>query len=161
MTQRTLKHAEWLKIVESRANQQQLQIKPKNKLSPAVIWTFVLATMISLVSAWAFITETPEAPTQQLSKESQMRINRYFTKQYMVGSWQFSHLKTSKDDINVFIRIPTKLALTGQALKGYIEQSLCPPANSNVWRDVSQFALYMHLYSDTPRHSDYAKCKAP
>ncbi|PCK31104.1 hypothetical protein [Pseudoalteromonas piscicida] len=161
MTQRTLKHAEWLKIVESRASQKQVKIKPKNTLSPAIIWTFVLATIVSFISAWAYTTETSATPSLVLSEESKRRINRYFTKQYMVGTWQFSHVKTSKDDINVFIRIPTKLALTGQALKGYIEQSLCPPANSNVWRDVSQFALYMHLYSDSPRHSDYAKCKAP
>ncbi|GEK08440.1 hypothetical protein HUZ36_08735 [Pseudoalteromonas sp. McH1-7] len=161
MTQRTLKHADWLKIVESRAKQQQQQSKPKTKLSPMVILTFLLAMTISLLSAWALLKDTATPANLVLSEESEKRLNRYFTKQYMVGSWQFSHMKISKDDINVFIRIPSELALTGQALKGYIEQSLCPPATNNIWRDVNQFTLYMHLYSGSPRHSDYAKCSAP
>lgn len=159
MAQRTMKHSDWLKVVESRAKAKQPQQR-KAQPKPAKYYKLlVLALIFTCIGVVASqYNDTQSVNVKGLDAAAEQRIYRYFSKQYMLGSWQFSHLKTSTSEVNVFIKIPERLALEGEALHGYISQSLCPPNNSAIWRDVGSLTVFIHLYSNSPRHSDFASC---
>ncbi|KZN69668.1 hypothetical protein [Pseudoalteromonas luteoviolacea] len=157
MSQRTMKHNDWVKIAERKRGQS--KVRPKtNKVLP--FWSLLLAGFLILASAWNYWADSSSNTIvyADISTEAQKRINRYFTKQFMMGSWKLSRINFNDGELNVFIQIPTRLAMTSSEIKGYIQQSLCPHPSSKVWNDVRNNALYIFLYSDKPRNGDYALC---
>ncbi|MCF2857813.1 hypothetical protein L1286_10045 [Pseudoalteromonas sp. SMS1] len=157
MSQRTMKHNDWVKIAERKRRQSKVPSK-SNKVLP--FWSLLLAGFLILASAWNYWVDNNSKTIvhADISVEAQKRINRYFSKQFMMGSWKLSRVNFDEGELNVFIQIPTRLAMTRSEIKGYIQQSLCPHASSKVWNDVKNNALYIFLYSDKPRNGDYALC---
>ncbi|MEI5637971.1 MULTISPECIES: hypothetical protein [unclassified Pseudoalteromonas] len=157
MAQRTMKHSDWLKVVESRTKTKPSKTPSKPVKHYKLLVLTLIFTCIGVVASQYNNTESVNV--KGLDAAAEQRIYRYFSKQYMMGSWQFSHLKTSTSEVNVYIRIPERLALQGEALNGYISQSLCPPSNSAIWHDVGSLTVFIHLYSESPRRSDFAACR--
>lgn len=156
MTQRTMKHNDWVKIAERKRHRN--KVRPKKNVLP--FWSLLLAGFIILASAWNYWVDNKSHSVvhAEISHDAQTRIDRYFSKQYMMGSWKLSRINFNDGELNVFVQIPTPLAMTSTEIKSYIKQSLCPHPKSTVWNDVKNNSLFIYLYSDKPRNGDYALC---
>ncbi|WP_125781121.1 hypothetical protein [Pseudoalteromonas rubra] len=159
MTQRTMKHNEWVKIVESRHRQKKQNTTVKTTLP---IWSMLLGGFIILSAAWTYFVDSSSEQVQvaAIDSSAQKRITRYFSKQFMMGSWKFNNIDFKSGELNVFIQIPTKLAMSEHEVKEYIRNSLCPAANNRVWQDVQNNDMYIYLYTDMPRTGKYALCNS-
>ncbi|CCQ10556.1 hypothetical protein PALB_14230 [Pseudoalteromonas luteoviolacea B = ATCC 29581] len=160
MENRTLKHSDWLKIVDSR------DVKTIRKQSNVVTRKRPLSQLwLSLIISAAFIMlgfnlmESEEAVLNpELSGSAKQRIERHFSKQFMMGSWQLSRVKFNRDEIGIYIQIPNELALSAEDQKHYIQYSLCPPADDYIWQTVGNYGLFIHLYTNNLRNSQFAEC---
>ncbi|MFC3032575.1 hypothetical protein ACFOEE_08595 [Pseudoalteromonas fenneropenaei] len=161
MENRTIKHAEWLKIVESRSD------KITHKQGKSVARTrpfykqFLLAFTCLIIIVGGYRAFAPTSPNMQLAalnKDAQHRIERYFSKQFMMGSWQLNRVKFGDEEIGVYIQIPTELALSEEEQRRYIQQSLCPQGDNFIWQSIGEYGLYIHLYTNNLRNSHYAQC---
>ncbi|MBE0370182.1 hypothetical protein [Pseudoalteromonas aurantia] len=168
MTQRTIKHGDWVKIVESRTEQKKQSLRKGsrkkvvlNKKTQFPIVSMLLAGFIILASAWVYFFEESTTHSSLLNANAQNKISRYFSKQFMMGSWQFKQAKFDTGEVNIFISIPQKLAMNKNELEGYIKHSLCPPENSRVWLDIDKNNLFINLYVDSPRKGSFAQCSNP
>ncbi|TMP41372.1 hypothetical protein CWB96_14130 [Pseudoalteromonas citrea] len=168
MTQRTIKHGDWVKIVESRTEQKKQSLRkssrknaPKNNKMNVPFISMLLGGFIILASAWMYFSGGAKAQGAMLDVTAQNKISRYFSKQFMMGSWQFKRAKFDDGEVNIFISIPQKLSMNEKELEGYIKHSLCPPASSRVWLDINKSELYINLYVDSPRKGNFAQCQNP
>lgn len=167
MTQRTIKHGDWVKIVESNTEQKKQSLRKKtikesaSKKSQFPIICILLGGFIILASAWVYLFDSSLAQNQQLDVSAQNKITRYFSKQFMIGSWQFKKAQFDGGKVKVFISIPQKLAMSESELEDYIQHSLCPPMSSKLWLDINQHNLYINLFVGSPRRGDVAKCNNP
>ncbi|MCF6434458.1 MULTISPECIES: hypothetical protein [Pseudoalteromonas] len=160
MTQRTMKHGDWAKIVESRSKKQQAPAK-KNGQSATIIFTLLIGFAI-FAMLWAKLLETSHGrDIPVLEKEQKQRISRYFSKQFIMGNWQFYDAEFTNSDINILIEMPNRLAMSEQQLTQYIKGSLCPSTNSRIWRDVNHYNLNINLFVGKPRNGTYAQCSNP
>jgi hypothetical protein len=159
MDNRAIKHADWLKIVDSRQAEQTKQkstVKPKGNFTQIWLGLFALVLLGALVGR---VLMTPTAqPIEQLSAKEKQSIERHFGKQFMMGSWQLSRVKFGDSDIGVYVQIPSALALSEEDQKRYIQQSLCPQNNDYIWHSVGERGLYIHLFTNNLRKSQYAQC---
>jgi hypothetical protein len=159
MENRAIKHADWLKIVDSRQVKQskaKSAVKPKGNFG--AVW-FGLFAMVILGAIIGRVMITPAAaPTVELSAKEKQTIERHFGKQFMMGSWQLSRVKFGDSDIGVYVQIPSELALSEEDQKRYIQQSLCPQGNDFIWQSVGEHGLYIHLFTNNLRKSQYAQC---
>lgn len=159
MENRAIKHADWLKIVDSREaelSKAKSTAKPKGNI--AQIWFALFAVVfVAAFIARILITPTPE-PINQLSAKEKQTIERHFGKQFMMGSWQLSRVKFGDSNIGVYVQIPNALALSEEDQKRYIQQSLCPQSNDYIWHSVGEHGLFIHLYTNNLRKSQYAQC---
>jgi hypothetical protein len=159
MENRAIKHADWLKIVDT---QQAEQIKAKNaakaKGNFGHIWFGLFAVVLLGAIAGRLLMTPTTAPTVQLTPKEKQSIERHFGKQFMMGSWQLSRVKFGDSDIGVYVQIPSELALSEEDQKRYIQQSLCPQSNDYIWHSVGEHGLYIHLYTNNLRKSQYAQC---
>ncbi|NOU50384.1 hypothetical protein HG263_07490 [Pseudoalteromonas sp. JBTF-M23] len=160
MTQQTMKHGDWAKVVEIRQKKKQAKLKKsddnKSIIAILLLGFFVIATL------WVcFLDSSQQTLISTLNKAQKERITRHFSKQFIMGSWEFYDAKFTSSDINVLIKIPTELAMDELQISKYIKNSLCPSTNSQVWRDVRKYNLYISLFVDSPRKGIYAKCVNP
>jgi hypothetical protein len=157
MSQPTLKHGDWVKIIESRQKQNMTQKSSNSSLKYASLGLVLLA--IFVVFYWTSLPVT-QAQTP-ISGESQNRIARYFSKQFMMGTWQLDEVKFSEYGVITHIRVPSKLNMDGDVLNNYIQNSLCPPASSVIWRDINTHSLTMNLFVSLQRKGQKARCANP
>ncbi|MBD1581903.1 hypothetical protein [Pseudoalteromonas sp. S16_S37] len=160
MTQHTMKHGDWAKVVETRQRKKQAQLKKsddnKSIIAILILGFFVVATL------WVYYLDNiQQDAVSTLNKAQKDRITRHFSKQFIMGSWEFYDAKFTSSDINVQIKMPTELAMSDVQVSKYIKNSLCPSTNSQVWRDVSDYNLYINLFVDSPRKGLSAKCENP
>ncbi|TMO63025.1 hypothetical protein CWC18_09070 [Pseudoalteromonas aurantia] len=168
MTQQTSKqankHSDWVKIVESRTEQKKQSLRkntPKSNRMNVTFISMLLGGFIILASAWMYFSGGAKIQGTMLDLTAQNKISRYFSKQFMTGSWQFQKAKFDDGEVNIFISIPQKLSMNEKELESYIKHSLCPPASSRVWLDINKSELYINLYVDPPRKSNFAQCQNP
>ncbi|GMM84171.1 hypothetical protein [Pseudoalteromonas sp. MTN2-4] len=157
MSQPTLKHGDWAKIIETRQKQNSTQ-KSRNSSFKFVSIGLVFLTIFA-VFYWTSLPAT-QAETP-LSDDSQTRIARYFSKQFMMGTWQLDEVKFSEYGVITHVRVPEKLNMDGDVLRNYIQHSLCPPASSVIWQDVKTHPLTLNLFVSLQRKGQKAKCNNP
>ncbi|ALO43870.1 hypothetical protein [Pseudoalteromonas phenolica] len=157
MSQPTLKHGDWAKIIEARQKQNS---SPKAQNS-SLKFTFIGLVFLAIFAVF-YWTSLPATQAQTpLSDESQTRIARYFSKQFMMGTWQLDEVKFSEYGVITHVRVPKKLNMDGEVLSNYIQHSLCPPASSLVWQDIKAHQLTMNLFVSLQRKGQKAKCDNP
>lgn len=157
MSQPTLKHGDWAKIIESR----QKQNCHKKTHTPWLKFVYLGLVFLTVFVVF-YWTSLPSAQAQTpLSGESQTRIARYFSKQFMMGTWQLDEVKFSEYGVITHIRVPKKLNMEGDVLSNYVRHSLCPPASSVIWRDIKTHSLTMNLFVSLQRKGQKAQCDNP
>lgn len=157
MSQPTLKHGDWVRIIESRKKQNHSQESRATTLKYIAFGVVFLA--IFAVFYW---TAVPKAQAQvPLTEESQTRIARYFSKQFMMGTWHLDEVKFSEYGVFTHIRLPQKLDMNGETLGNYIKHSLCPPSNSAIWKEIKTHPLTMNLFVSLQRKGQKAQCENP
>lgn len=157
MSQPTLKHGDWAKIIESR--QKQNSCKKAHKLSLKFVSLGFVFFAIFTVFYW---TSLPSAQAKTpLSADSQTRVTRYFSKQFMMGTWQLDEVNYSEYGVITHIRVPKRLNMDSEVLTNYVKHSLCPPASSVIWRDIKTHPLTMNLFVSLQRKGQKAQCDNP
>ncbi|WP_105169499.1 hypothetical protein [Pseudoalteromonas sp. T1lg23B] len=159
MTQPTIKHGDWAKIVESRSKKKQAAKNKRNNVTAvlALFFGFVAFAML-----WSMIFDsTNKSNIPVLKTEQKQRIARHFSKQFIMGNWHFYDAEFTSSDINILIKIPTKIAMNEQQLAQYIKGSICPSSNNRIWHDVNHYNLYINLFVGKPRNGTYAQCDNP
>ncbi|BBN83936.1 hypothetical protein PA25_39210 [Pseudoalteromonas sp. A25] len=160
MTQHTMKHGDWAKIVETRQKKQQAQQKKGAYNTPII--TILLLSIFVVAALWAlFHNQNQQLSIAELSSEQKRRITRHFSKQFIIGSWEFYDTKFTKSDIEVMIKIPTQLSMSQLHASKYIRTALCPPTNHKVWSDVGLYNLHINLFTDSPRKGKAVMCNNP
>ncbi|CAH9062617.1 hypothetical protein PSECIP111951_04015 [Pseudoalteromonas holothuriae] len=160
MTQHTMKHGDWARIVETR--QIKKQVQPKRSTNNKFVIISLLIGFFVIAALWVYaLDNTQEHQISALKKVQKERITRHFSKQFMMGSWQLYDAKFSKLDINVLIKMPTNLAMNEQQITTYIKDSICPSLGNQIWHDVNYYNLYINLFVDSPRKGIYTKCQNP
>ncbi|WMN62037.1 hypothetical protein NI389_19755 (plasmid) [Pseudoalteromonas xiamenensis] len=161
MENRTIKHEEWLKIVDSRATK-----KTNRKQSKAVagkrpsthIWFTLFFITLTCIFGYRMMDKETQVSVNSLSANAKQLIERHFSKQFMMGSWQLSRVKFGDSEIGVYVQIPNELALSAEDQKRYIQQSLCPSGDDYIWQSIGQHGLFIHLFTNNLRNSQYAQC---
>jgi hypothetical protein len=163
-----MKHSDWVQIVESRMEQKKQSLRKASrksmskskKISMATI-SILMGSFVILASVCVYFFEAPKTQNVMLDETAQDGIYRYFSKQFLMGSWQFRKATFDVGEVNIFISIPKKPSMNDDELEGYIKHSLCPPSKSKVWRDIHHSDLYINLYVDSPRKGSFVQCQNP
>lgn len=157
MSQPNLKHGDWAKIIETRQKQNS-PLKSRN-LS---FKFFSIGLVFATIFAFFYWTSLHNTQAQiPLSNDSQTRIERYFSKQFMIGTWQLKEVEFSEYGVITHIRVPEELNMDGDVLKDYIQHSLCPPASSVIWQDFQKHSLTINLFVSLQRNGQRARCINP
>ncbi|TMO65334.1 hypothetical protein [Pseudoalteromonas aurantia] len=83
--------------------------------------SMLLGGFIILASAWMYFSGGAKIQGTMLDLTAQNKISRYFSKQFMTGSWQFQKAKFDDGEVNIFISIPQKLSMNEKELESYIK----------------------------------------
>ncbi|CAM4127243.1 hypothetical protein [Pseudoalteromonas byunsanensis] len=160
MTQPTIKHGDWAKIQETRAKKK--QASAKNRANNVTIILALIAGFAVIAMLWSkLLDKTNESRIPVLKQEQKLRIARHFSKQFIMGNWHFYDAEFTSSDINILIKMPTKLAMSEQQVAQYIKGSICPSSNSRIWRDVNHYNLHINLFVGKPRNGTYTQCDNP
>ncbi|TMP80119.1 hypothetical protein CWB73_11465 [Pseudoalteromonas phenolica] len=157
MSQPTLKHGDWAKIIEPR----QKQNNSKAAKSASLKYISFGAILLTLMAIFYWTNLSASQSQPPLSEESQTRVVRYFSKQFMMGTWQLDEVKFSEYGVVTNIRVPKKLNMEGEVLSNYVKHSLCPPASSLIWKDIKTHTLTMNLFVSLQRKGKKAQCANP
>ncbi|MDQ9091552.1 hypothetical protein RC083_08120 [Pseudoalteromonas haloplanktis] len=155
MTQRTLKHRDWVKIIDHR----QQQIKPKPKKQVTVLFKCTIAAVALLIVGLTISTLSHPDQYPQLSIQQQQNVQQHYTKKLMTGNWQFSHADFEFNQIKIYINLPNSLPLEESVLTHYIQQTLCPAKSDQLWHIIDNRNFMIHLFTGSSiRTGQTIKC---
>lgn len=95
-------------------------------------------------------------------EETLKTVNRAFYADFLMGDWHYQGAKAQSGDINAYILIPQKLQMPTAIQKKYLQQSICPKADKiDLWNELKDYSLRVHIYTHTKTQSVSAECKNP
>lgn len=144
MTQQTLKHRDWVKIIDKRHREISLKKKKTiiDLLPSYLICSAAIGTSLFILSS--FIKSNTRV---ELSIQEKQVIQQYFSKKLRVGKWHLSHLDFNSNNINIYINLPELLPIEEPYLSKYIQQTLCPSSEELESVLIKNHNLSINLFS--------------
>lgn len=137
-----------------RIRQQQLkrkQAKSNNKLFFIPLFIIILFIIYSYNKGGYYVNK-------DISKFDKDNIVRFFSKQYIMGSWKLDEVVFHDSGIVANVKVPSKLNMDEKYLSNYIKYSLCPDDDNVIWNNIGNNPLYINLYHDSRRGGFVAQC---
>ncbi|MEI8603844.1 hypothetical protein [Pseudoalteromonas sp. B160] len=151
MTQRTLKHRDWVKIIDNR--HQQITAKPKKQ--PKIVAKCTIFAAAALITGLIYNELNNPQQLTQLTIQQQQNIQQHFSRKLTLGNWQFSHADFKDNQIKIYINLPNSLALKEPVLTSYIQQTLCPAKSERLWRIIEHRRLIIHMFTGSSIRTGY------
>ena len=76
----------------------------------------------------------------------------------MAGDWRFAGIERTNSGVDVYAKIPAKLAVTGREFDHYVRHSVCPKQTDAVWNDVRPSQLNIRLYTEFKNAASNTRC---
>ena len=95
---------------------------------------------------------------KDINNSDKNNIVRFFSKQYIMGSWKLDEVSFHDSGIVANVKVPSSLNMDEKYLSNYIKYSLCPKDNSAIWNNIGGNPLYINLYHDSRRSGFVAQC---
>ena len=89
-------------------------------------------------------------------------VNNEMRRKIPGGEWRYQGAQGINGTINAYIQIPKKLKMTQAEQKNYLKYALCPSsANKQMWTEIKEVPLSVHVYIDNKKHTVFAYCDNP
>lgn len=89
-------------------------------------------------------------------------VDRTFYGAFQLGEWRYKGVNASIGEVNVYIQIPEALDMKYDVQERYLQQVICPRGdNLEMWHELRQVDLNVHLYTQNKNRSVSAVCVNP
>ena len=90
------------------------------------------------------------------------RVDRTFYAAFQLGEWRYTGANARSGQVNAFIQMPQRLALSNAVQQQYIQQVLCPGEdNLELWHQLKNVDLQLHIYTQSKQKTVSATCLNP
>ena len=144
MTQQTLKHRDWVKIIDKR--HRELSLKKKKTI--ADLLPCYLICSVAIGSAFLILSSFIKSNKQEeLSAQEKQIIQQYFSKKLKAGRWYLSHSDFNGNNISIYINLPELLPIEEPYLSNYIQNTLCPSRKEHESKLIENYNLLINLFT--------------
>lgn len=112
--------------------------------------------------AVAYSTDSLKQSKVEIPKAVISHVSKTFQANFVYGDWRFQGTEITNHAINAYIQIPSKLNLSEEQQKAYINQMICPkPQQTEFWQVIDNYPLWVHIYTQYKNKSVYVQCQKP
>lgn len=97
-----------------------------------------------------------------ISKNTLKVVNAAFYQTFVLGEWRYKGARNNGGTIDAYIQIPAPLDMSVEVQKSYLKEAICPSsAHTNMWNEVNDIPLSVHIYTHNQKQSLYVDCTNP
>ncbi|WP_143869664.1 hypothetical protein [Catenovulum sediminis] len=89
-------------------------------------------------------------------------VDRHMAADFVQGVWRYRGARAVDEGIAVYIQIPDRLDISEKQHKIYLVETICPDeTETDFWRKLIRYDLYIRTYNYVDRNYTQAKCPKP
>ena len=144
-------------------NQSGISLKSKQVITRVGVTAAVLLSLTACIQSMEMKVQTfADTSSLRVSDDTLKTVNRVLYSDFKYGDWRYKGAHARAGQINVYIQVPQPLDMHESVQERYVKEVLCPKHdNHDLWHQLKNIDLSIHLYTRSKNDSVSAVCERP